>query len=65
MDFLPCYMRWASSLLAVAHGRFMQVFIDWLDEQPGTALPGRRRFDVATLYATAFEFTAIGAAAAS
>jgi hypothetical protein len=61
--FMRYYMLWANSLLSVAHGAFMQVFIDWLDKQPGTELP-KRGFDVATLYATAFEFTAIGAAAA-
>ena len=46
------------------HATFMQVFVDWLDKQPGTEVP-KRSFDVATLYATAFEFTAIGASAAS
>jgi hypothetical protein len=38
----------------------MPVFIDWLDRQPATALR-QRCFDPGTLYATAFEFTAIGA----
>ena len=56
-------MGWASSLLAVRHGTFMQVFVDWLDKLPNTQLP-KRRFDATTLYATAFEFTAIGATAA-
>ena len=39
----------------------MQVFVDWLAAQPGTD-PGKRRFDPATLYARAFEYTATGAA---
>jgi hypothetical protein len=34
--FLRDYMRWASSLLSVAHGNFMTVFVDWLDEQRNT-----------------------------
>jgi hypothetical protein len=63
-SFLLYYMRWASSLLSVAHGTFMQVFVEWLERQPGVELR-RRQFHAATLYATAFEFTVIGAAAAS
>jgi hypothetical protein len=62
--FLRYYMDWASSLLLVAHERFMQVFVEWLEKQPGVELR-QRTFDAATLYATAFEFTAIGATAAS
>ncbi|HEX3436151.1 MAG TPA: hypothetical protein VHT24_05225 [Pseudacidobacterium sp.] len=58
--FIIYYMRWASSLLAVAHENFMQVFVEWL-EQRGVDLR-QRQFDAATLFATAFEFTAIGAA---
>jgi hypothetical protein len=64
VTFLGDYMRWASSLLSVAHGSYMQVFIDWLAKEPGTEL-SKRGFDVTTLHATAFEFTAIGATAAS
>jgi len=64
VDFLPCYMRWENSLLSVAHGGFMQVFIDWLGKEPGTELP-KRRFDITTLYASAFEFAAICAAMTS
>jgi len=59
--FLIYYMGWASSLLSVAHGRFMQVFAEWLGNQPGATLP-QRRFDPTTLLATAFEMTAVGAA---
>jgi hypothetical protein len=62
--FLRYYMDWASSLLLVAHEGFMQVFVEWLEKQPGVELR-QRTFDAATLYATAFEFTAIGATAAS
>lgn len=54
------YIRWANSLLASAHSGFMEVFVDWLRTQPGAELH-RRTFDVSRLYATAFEFTAIGA----
>jgi hypothetical protein len=61
--FLHYYSLRASSLLSAAHRSFMQVFVDWLNKDPGT-LP-ERRFDLATLYATAFEFTAIDAAADS
>ena len=63
VDFLPAYMRFANSLLSEAHGRFMQVFVEWLAEQPGTELR-RRKFDPTTLYARVFEYTAVGAAAA-
>ena len=62
--FLLYYMDWASSLLSVAHGTFMQVFIDWLGKQPAAELH-KRRFDPTSLYATAFEITAIGATEAS
>jgi hypothetical protein len=62
--FLLHYMDWASSLLSVAHGTFMHVFLVWLNEQSDTVLR-KRRFDSTTLYATAFEFTAIGATEAS
>lgn len=59
-SFYCKYIRWANSLLASAHSGFMKTFVDWLRTQPGAELP-RRTFDVTTLYATAFEFTAIGA----
>jgi hypothetical protein len=54
------YIRWASSLLASAHSGFMEAFVDWLRRQPGAELQ-RRGVDASTLYATAFEFVAIGA----
>ena len=63
--FLRNYMCWGSSLLSAAHAAFVPTFVDWLeDEMP------RRRFEavgrdvLGRLYATAFEFTAIGAAVA-
>lgn len=62
-EWLRHYMTLASSLLAAAHPKFMQTFVDWLGQQPGANL-NARRFDAATLYATAFEFTIIGATAA-
>jgi hypothetical protein len=55
------YVCWASSLMSVGHTKFMTTFIDWLRNQNGTALD-TCTFDARTLYATAFEFTAIGAA---
>jgi hypothetical protein len=58
--FLLYYMRWASFLVSAAHETFMPVFVEWLEEQPGVELR-QQRFDAATLYATAFEFTVIGA----
>jgi len=63
VDFLPAYMRFANSLLSKAHGKFMQVFIEWLARQPGMEVH-RRKFDPSTLYASAFEYTAVGATAA-
>lgn len=59
-SFLWKYISWASSLMASAHPEFMQVFLYWLDRQPGADLK-RRTFDASRLFATAFEFTAIGA----
>jgi hypothetical protein len=60
--FLRNYICWASSIFSSVHPRFMEAFVDWLSKQPGGQLP--RNFDTLTLYATAFEFTAIGAAEA-
>jgi hypothetical protein len=61
--FLRNYICWASSLVAAAHPMFMETFVRWLDKQPGADL-SKRKFDASTLCATAFEFTAIGAAEA-
>jgi hypothetical protein len=62
-EWLRHYMNLASSLLSAAHKDFMGVFVDWLAQQPGVVLT-RHKFDAATLYATAFEFTVVGATAA-
>jgi hypothetical protein len=61
--WLVYYMLLASDLLSIAHENFMQVFGDWLGEQPGTELP-KRKFNPVTLYARAFEYTLVGAAKA-
>jgi hypothetical protein len=58
--FYRNYLSWGSALLASAHSRFMQSFVEWLEEQPGADL-SRRAFDASALYATAFEYTIIGA----
>jgi hypothetical protein len=58
--WLCYYMLFAGDLLLAAHRTFMQVFKDWLNAQPGAGLP-RRRFNPLTLYARAFEYTAVGA----
>jgi hypothetical protein len=60
-NFLVYYIGWASSLLSSGHQSFMQVFVDWLNSQPNTALSSRR-FDATKLYARAFEYTVVGAA---
>jgi hypothetical protein len=59
--FLRNYVAWASSLVAAAHPKFMEVFVTWLGKPLGNKLPNPR-FAVSSLQATAFEFTAIGAA---
>jgi hypothetical protein len=63
--FLRNYLCWASSLAASAHAGFMGTFVDWLgDELPRRKFDALGRETLETLYATAFEFTAIGAAVA-
>jgi hypothetical protein len=59
-EFYVSYIFWGASLLRSAHSRFMEVFADWLGEQPGANLV-QRTFDASRLYSTAFEFTIIGA----
>jgi hypothetical protein len=49
-SFIPFYMRWASSLLSIAHPSFMQVFAEWFYGQLGTKA-SERTFDACTLYA--------------
>jgi hypothetical protein len=56
--FIPFYMRWASHLIRRARPDFMQVFAEWFNGQTKTC---EKNFDPSTLYATAFEFTVIGA----
>jgi len=56
--FYRNYMRWGNSLLTSAHPRFMRVFAEWLGNQAAVDM---QVFDAARLYATAFEFTIIGA----
>lgn len=60
--WLCYYMLFAGDLLVAAHENFVQIFRDWLNAQPGAEL-SRRRFDPMMLYARAFEYTAVGAAA--
>lgn len=60
LDFIPNYMRWAHSLLSIAHARFMKIFADWFEQQCFGIV--NKQLELATLYATAFEFTVIGAA---
>ena len=57
-------MGWANHLLSFKHPKFMETFEQWLSERQDTRL-AKEKIDVATLYATAFEFTAIGATAVS
>jgi hypothetical protein len=64
--FLRNYICWAGYLVSVAHAKFMELFVDWLGQQPGCDF-GKWKITASTaskLYATAFEFTAIGAAEA-
>jgi hypothetical protein len=61
--WLRDYINFAGGLLSIAHSRFTQVFVEWLSQQRGVDLSSVK-FDPATLYATAFEFTIIGATAA-
>jgi hypothetical protein len=63
--FLRNYITWGSSFIQSAHPKFMTQFAQWL----GAELPPRRVTAIdpkrlERLYATAFEFTAIGAAIA-
>jgi len=62
--FLINSMCWGSSLLTGADADFMNGFVDWLhDELPRKQFEKIGRDRLSHLYATAFEFTAIGAAA--
>lgn len=64
-EFLGNYICWASELVTEAGTGFMQVFADWLrDEIPPRRFRAMDATRIPTLYATAFEFTMIGAALA-
>jgi hypothetical protein len=58
--FYRNYMCWGAALLASAHPRFMEIFAEWLAKRPGAEL-STRQFDASGLFATAYEFTIIGA----
>lgn len=60
--FYRNYMCWGAALLASTHPRFMEIFAEWLAKQPGAEL-STRQFDASGLFATAYEFTIIGASA--
>lgn len=63
--FLMNYMYWAKMLLAGAGPQFMPAFVNWLsDELPRKRFEALDRTYLSHLYATAFEFTIIGAAVA-
>jgi len=57
------YICYASYLVSLAHPKFMEVFAYWLGKQPGCS-PEKWKPSAPKLYATAFEFTIIGAAEA-
>ena len=63
--FLRNYMCWGSALLSEAGDRFMHGFVEWLhDELSPKQWRACEPTDLHALYATAFEFTIIGAAEA-
>jgi hypothetical protein len=62
--FYRNYMSWGGHLLGQAHSRFMKVFEGWIARQHGTNLL-KRNFDASRLFATAYEYTIIGASADS
>lgn len=63
--FLRNYMCWGSSLMSSANSSFMADFVDWLQQElPPRQFNATGPVALGRLYATAFEFTAIGAAVA-
>jgi hypothetical protein len=62
--FYRNYMNWGAYLLGEAHPQFMKVFEGWLSTQPSANL-STRNFDASRLFATAYEYTIIGAYADS
>jgi hypothetical protein len=65
-QFLRNYVAWASECVRGAHDQYMNTFADWiLDELPRREAERLDPQNVCSLYATAFEFNAIGAAVVS
>lgn len=62
--FYRNYMSWGAHLVGQAHPQFMNVFEGWLAKQPSANL-SVRNFDASRLFATAYEYTIIGAYACS
>ncbi len=62
--FYRNYMSWGAHLLEQAHPQFMNVFEGWLGKQPSANLSARS-FHASRLFATAYEYTIIGAYAQS
>ncbi len=62
--FYRNYMSWGAYLLTDAHPQFMKAFEGWLAKQPSAKL-STRTFDASRLFATAYEYTIIGAYAHS
>ncbi len=58
--FYRNYLCWGASLSSSAHPRFMEMFTEWLANQPRADL-SKRHFDASQLFATAHEFVIIGA----
>ena len=64
--FYPNYLHWARSLVRAAARSFMPTFLRWLKEELSPEhYKLLSRNEMMTLYATAFEVTAIGATKAS
>jgi hypothetical protein len=66
-DYKPAwianYLAYASWLLSTGHPKFMEVFAEWLGAQPECGRVKDKPFGT-KLFATAFEYTIIGAAVA-
>jgi hypothetical protein len=63
LDFVLYYTLWAASYIQAADGNFMTWFAEWLDgHYRADLLATQMEPHVSTLYATAFEFVAMGAA---
>jgi hypothetical protein len=62
-SWIANYVAYGSWLLSTGHPKFMEVFTEWLEAQPGCSRVKGKPFGT-RLYATAFEYTIIGAAEA-